>query len=130
MNNPSRKDLRNFGLIWLVIFFIAAFMPMLKGLDVRLWALFVALAFATTTFSYPEIYSKTRFYQSWTKFGGVIGKINSKIIIGILFYFIFVPIGLVLKILRKDLLSKKLDKSSISYFIDRKADNVDMANQF
>ena len=81
MNNPNRKDLRSFGLIWSIIFFIAAFVPMLKGLDVRLWALFVALAFAATTFFYPEIYSKTRFYQSWIKFGGVIGKINSKIII-------------------------------------------------
>lgn len=59
-----------------------------------------------------------------------MGKINSKIIIFILFYFIFLPIGLVFKILKKDLLKKKLDKSSNSYFIDRVTQPGDMKNQF
>ncbi len=130
MQNPTKKELQNFGLIWSGIFFIAALIPLFKGLEIRLWALFVSLSFAGITFFYPEIFSKTRFYQGWIKFGGIIGKFNSKIIISILFYFIFVPIGLVLKILRKDLLSKKLDATSLSYFIDRKEDDSDMKNQF
>ncbi|MES2676845.1 MAG: SxtJ family membrane protein [Pseudomonadota bacterium] len=130
MKIPTKKELKNFGLIWSIIFFIAAFIPVFKGLEMRIWALYVCLLFVATALFYPQIYHQTRFYQTWIKFGDILGKINSKIIIGILFYAIFMPIGLVLKILRKDLLSKKLDRSSASYFIDCKADNSDMRNQF
>lgn len=125
-----KKDLRNFGLIWAAILLIIALVPLFKGEQARLWALGVALLFVISSLSFPEIYSKTKFYQGWIKFGGVIGKINSKIIIFILFYFIFLPVGLILKILKKDLLSKKLDKSRASYFVDRKMQPGDMKNQF
>jgi len=130
MKIPTKKELKNFGLIWSAIFFIAAFVPVLKGLEIRSWALYICLVLVATSLFYPEVYYQTRFYQTWIKFGELIGKINSKIIIAILFYAIFVPIGLVLKILRKDLLAKKLDKSSASYFIDRKEQSGDMKNQF
>jgi hypothetical protein len=40
------------------------------------------------------------------------------------------PIGIILKILRKDLLRKKIDKLSTSYFIDRELQPQNMKNQF
>ncbi len=133
MKIPTEKELKNFGLIWSTIFLIIASMPLLKGLEIRFWALYVSIIFVATAFFYPKIYHKIRFYQTWIRFGNFIGKINSKIIISILFYGLFVPTGLVLKILRKDLLLKKLDKSLTSYFIDcedQNSQNSDMRDQF
>lgn len=127
---PNKKELKNFGLIWSAIFFVVAILPLMSGNDFRLWALIVSFVFSSISFSFPEIYEKTKFYSAWIKFGEIIGKINSKIIIAFLFYFIFVPIGLLLKLFKKDLLSKKMDKSSESYFVERSAEESDMKNQF
>ena len=126
----DKKSLKTFGLIWSLIFFIIATYPILKGGDLRVWALAVSIVFLAISLLYPKLYQITHFYQSWIKFGEFIGKINSKIIIFILFYFLFLPIGIVLKIFRKDLLGKKIDKSTTSYFIDRKEQPKDMQNQF
>ncbi len=125
-----KKDLRNFGLIWSGIFLTIALFPLLHHQSLKPWALYLSVFFAITALLYPQIFSQTKFYQTWIKFGDFMGKINSKIIIFILFYFIFLPIGLVFKILKKDLLKKKLDKSSNSYFIDRVTQPGDMKNQF
>lgn len=130
MQNNSNKELKNFGLIWAGIFLIIAFLPLLKGHEVKIWAPYTSLAFIAISLIYPKIYQQIYFYQGWIKFGNFIGKINSKIIITVLFYVIFLPIGIILKILRKDLLHKKIDKSSTSYFIDRKIQPQNMKNQF
>ncbi len=125
-----QKDLKNFGLIWAVIFLVVGLLPLFKGSDSRNWAFIVALIFILISLFYPNLYQQSRFYPLWIKFGNYMGKINSKIIIFILFYLVFLPIGIILKLLRKDLLRKKLDKSLNSYFIDRTIQPNNMKNQF
>lgn len=127
MNN---KSLRTFGLTWAVIFFIIATYPLLNNDPLRYWSLFVFSGFLAISLIYPKFYKISYFYQTWIKFGDFIGNINSKIIIFMLFYFLFLPIGIVLKIFRKDLLSKKINSSANSYFIDRKKQPEGMENQF
>jgi len=128
--SKSNRDLKNFGLIWAVIFLIIAFLPFFKVHEIRFWAVYTSLSFIAISLIYPNFYQQIYFYQGWIKFGNLIGKINSKIIILILFYVIFMPIGIILKILRKDLLRKKIDKLSTSYFIDREVQPQNMKNQF
>jgi hypothetical protein len=55
-------------------------------------------------------------YDSWMKFGRVIGNYVTKGILGILYYTIFTIYGLVGRALRKDLLDLKLEKHSVSYW--------------
>ena len=124
------KQLRTFGFIWSAIFAIIAFYPLLKDGNVRLIPLYISLFFIAVSLCYPKIYKITYFYQGWIKFGDVVGKINSKIIIFILFYAVFLPISIMLKICGKDLLDKKMDKSKDSYFVDRQDHAVNMKNQF
>lgn len=40
-------------------------------------------------------------YRAWIKLGDMLGWINSRIILGIMFYLLFVPIGLLLRLLGK-----------------------------
>ena len=126
----DNKSLKTFGLIWAFIFLVIATYPILKEQPLRLWSLYTSFGFLATSFIYPKLYKISYFYQAWIKFGDCIGKINSKIIIFILFYFLFLPIGILLKIFRKDLLGKKINKSATSYFIDREKQPKDMENQF
>ena len=124
------KQLKSFGFIWAFILAIIAIYPFLKGEEIKFWALYAAALFIIISFLYPRLYEKTYFYQSWLKFGDFMEKINSKIIIFILFFVIFFPIGIVLKIFHQDLLRKKIDKSAESYFINREKQPEEMENQF
>ena len=126
----DNKSLRTFGLIWAFIFLVISTYPALKDQSLRFWSLYTSLGFLATSFIYPKLYKISYFYQTWIKFGEFVGRINSKIIIFILFYFLFLPIGILLKIFRKDLLGKKINKSATSYFIDREKQPEGMENQF
>lgn len=140
----TKKDLRTFAYIWALIFFVIGFYPLyksgfsallaidsleaLKSLNVRSWSLYVALTFLVVGTFIPRILSF--FYKVWVKFGELIGGVISKLILLILFYALFTPIGIALKILRKDLLHKKLDKTCQSYWIDRKIQPGSLKKQF
>ena len=139
-----KKDLRTFAYIWTLIFFVIGFYPLyqsgfsvlltidslktLKSLNVREWSLYVSLAFLIIGTIIPKVLSG--FYKVWVKFGEMIGGVISKIILLILFYGLFTPISIVLKILRKDLLHKKLDKKCQSYWINRTMQPGSLKKQF
>ncbi|MDA0902373.1 MAG: SxtJ family membrane protein [Proteobacteria bacterium] len=125
-----KKQLRTFGFIWSFIFAVFALLPLLKGGQVRVVPFYISAAFFVISACYPQLYKITYFYQGWIKFGDFVGKINSKIIIFILFYVVFLPISLILKIMGKDFLSKKMDSKKESYFIAREDHTINMKNQF
>ena len=54
-------------------------------------------------------------YKGWMKVGHVLGWINTRIILGLMFYTVFFAAGIILKILGKDPMSRKIDKSAESY---------------
>jgi hypothetical protein len=120
------RDLRIFGLIWSLIF---AFLAHKSGKFPNLSAL-ISLGFLLTAVIRPQLFSQIKIYQNWIKIGDFLGKINGFLISCILFYGIFTPTALVLKLLKKDPLHKKLNPSANSYFIDRKIQPNDMKNQF
>ncbi len=139
-----KKDLRTFAYIWTLIFFVIGIYPLyksgfsvlltidtlesIKSLNVRGWSLYVSLAFFITGTLIPGVLSL--FYKVWVKFGELIGGVISKVILLILFYTIFTPVSLALKILRKDLLHKKLDKKCKSYWIVRSLQPGSLKKQF
>lgn len=86
--------------------------------------------FAAVSLVYCQLYSKLYLYQGWVAFGEFVGKINSKIILFALFFGVFSPVGIFLRIIRKDLLHKKIDKNASSYFIKRTTQPGSMVNQF
>ena len=122
----SLRDLRIFGLIWAFIFLIISF----KSDKFQPAAIFISISFVMTALIYPKIYRQTKIYENWIKIGDFLGKINGFLISFILFYGIFMPFAIVLRLLKKDLLNKKLNSAAISYFIDRKTQPGDMKNQF
>lgn len=128
MKQAKQKDLKTFALIWSFIFLIVGLWPLLHGNAVRLWAIVVMLIFGIIAFSKPSLLSS--FYKIWVKVGEFIGGIISKAIMVILFYGMFTPIAIILRLLGKDLLGKKLDKNSSSYWIERDTQPGSLKNQF
>ncbi len=64
----------------------------------------------------------------WIKFGILIGKIISPIIMALVFFLVVTPVGIFVKILKKDIMSLKREKSS--YWINRKDKFQSMKRQF
>jgi len=128
-NSIKRKDLRNFALIWTFIFTVISVFPLIKGEgELRLRAIIVAAAFLIIGLFIPNILKY--FYIYWVKFGEIMGNIVSKVILTLLFFIVFFPVGLVFRLMGKDLLSKKLDKNTNSYWINREIQPGSMENQF
>ncbi|NHZ69979.1 MAG: sxtJ [Thermotogales bacterium] len=65
-------------------------------------------------------------YVGWMKFGNIMNWINTRIILGILFYGMFLPIGVVMRLFGKDPMQRKLDSQLSSYRVT--SENDDKSN--
>ena len=115
----SAKQLQSFGFIVGGIFAAIALWPLLnRGADPRWWAvvvaacLFIPAAVFPTSLAYP--------YKGWMWIGHVLGWINTRLILGFIFYFIVTPTGIFRRWLGKDPMGRKLRADLDSYRILRK----------
>jgi hypothetical protein len=122
---------RSFGIVFAVVFLIIALLPLLHAGAVRWWSVGVSAAFAVVALTIPSILAVPN--RLWMKFGLLLAKIVSPIALGILFYLVFTPIGLVMRMAGKDPLRLKADPNAKSYWIDREPPGPppqSMTNQF
>lgn len=130
MQNIDNKTIRNckfFGIIWGIILIFIALNN--SNIAIVTISIILSLIFIKIAIIKPQLFYQYKIYQNWIIFGNIMGKINSFIIISLLFFCLFTPISLILKILKKQLLIKKPDKAATSYFIDSDNDN-NMSHQF
>ena len=119
---------RSFGILISIVFLIVAIYPLIKSEDIRIWALFVAAIFFLIANLVPKILSFPR--KIWIKFGLLLGSIVSPIIMVIIYVFTIVPVGLLTRLLGKDLLMQRFDKNINSYWVERSEPMGSMKNQF
>ncbi len=119
---------RNFGLVFSTFFWIIAFWPMLDGGQLRLWAVAVASVFIFLALVTPKVLAPLN--KLWFRFGLFLGNIINPIAMSLLFFLAVLPTGLVMRILGKDLLCQKLNKSSNTYWDKREEQMGPMKNQF
>ena len=108
---------RSFGLVFAVVFALVAFLPLFHGGAVRLWSVVVALAFALVAFLAPQILAPLN--RLWLKLGLLLHKVVNPIVLGIMFYGVVTPTGLLMRLVGKDPLRLKRDPAAASYWIDR-----------
>ena len=94
------------GLFGLVI-------PFMFGLKYQYWPWFVLLIFVGWGLIAPA--SMAVFYKLWMQFGLILNAISSRIVLGVVFYLVVLPIGIAIRIRGRDPMKRKLDKSLISY---------------
>ena len=120
---PSNKS---FGIVFFVFFFAVGLYPLINSEELRFWSLILSFVFLILGLINSSILTPLNLL--WSKFGMLLGKYISPIIMAIIFFCVVTPTGLIMKILRKDLLNlKKKDKKS--YWIERKSKS-EMKNQF
>jgi len=119
---------RSFGVVFSVVFLIISFWPLFTEGTIRIWAIFIAILFLLISYFKPDaLYPLNKI---WFKFGLLLGSIVSPIVMGIVFFIIVTPIGIIMRIIGKDLLNKKINNSVKSYWIKREQVIGTMKNQF
>lgn len=129
--NLDKQYLRKFGLttaaITAVLF--GLFLPWLFSHDLPKWPWIIAGVLLIWALILPTTLKPI--YQVWMKIGHVLGWINTRIILSILFYLLFMPIGFIMRLLGKDPLKRSLsrDKKSYKTMVDNK-DNQHMDHPY
>jgi hypothetical protein len=122
---------RNFGLVFSVFFAFVGLAPLLKHHPLRPWALALAGLLLAVTILGPVWLHPLN--QGWTKLGLLLGRIVNPIVMGLLFFVVVAPTGLIFRLLGKDPLRLSSDASARSYWIERNPPGPlphTMANQF
>lgn len=119
---------RSFGFVFAAVFTIIALWPLISGSAVRYWALGIAAVFAVTALAAPRILAPLN--KLWFKFGVLLGAIVAPIVMFLLFFLAVTPTAIIMRALGKDLLLQKIDKSAVSYWIEREEPVGSMKNQF
>jgi len=124
------KELREFGIIFGVIFVLlfGLFLPWLLEKSYPLWPWYILAVTGGLAIVFPAALKPV--YKLWMKFGVVMAWLNTRIILGFVFYFVFMPFGLVMKLFGKDLLSRKLDPDLKTYRVVHQEEKSNMENPF
>ena len=116
--NITKSDLRKFGFIMGGMFALifGLIFPWISGKTSEVWPIWpfiVTAVFWGTALIAPQILRPIN--GIWTKIGNILGFINSRIILGIMFFVMIFPIGMLLKVFGKDSMNRKLDKDADTY---------------
>ena len=124
IHQATSKELRSFGLLMGGVFLIVALWPLvIRGENIRVWASLIAVAFGAMGILFPT--GLGPLHRIWMKIGEKLGWINSRIILGILFFGIFTPMAFIMGLLGKRPLELGYDPKANSYRVLKKARSAD-----
>jgi hypothetical protein len=113
-NSITKQQLRSFGFTVGGIFAAIGFWPLLFGTgEVRWWALAISVCLLIPGALFPR--SLFWIYKGWMALGHVLGQINTRIILGLVFYLVVTPIGIIRRLLGKDPMGRRLRADLDSY---------------
>ena len=113
INKSSNKS---FGIVFFIFFLIISIYPLFKNENIIIWSLIFSLIFLFLGLLNSRILTPLNIL--WFKFGILIGKLVSPIVMGIIFYGIVTPTSIIMKLFGKNLLDlKKSNKKS--YWIEK-----------
>ena len=119
---------RNFGLTFFIVFLIISLWPLTNEEPIRIWSAIISLVFLFLGLANSKLL--TPLNKLWFKFGIILGAIIAPIVMGVVFFFVVTPIGIIMRIMGKDLLKRKYDKKKETYWIKRSKPVSTMKQQF
>ena len=120
------KDNITFGILFFIFFLIIGLYPLKSDEAIRVWSVVLSLVLLIITIIKPNLF--TFLNKFWIKFGILLGKIISPIVMGLVFFFVVTPIGILVRVLKKDVMGLK--RGASSYWINREDKVQTMKKQF
>lgn len=124
----KRGSERGFGIVFAIVFALIGLYPLWNGDPVRLWALIIAVAFLALALIAPRTLALPN--RLWFRLGMALGAIVAPIVMFVVYAIAVVPVGLIMRLLGKDLLRQRLDQNAKSYWINRERPVGSMKDQF
>ena len=119
---------RNFGLVFFVVFLIVALWPLQYEENIRLWSLALSIIFFILGILNSKLLAPLN--KLWFKFGIFLGVIVSPIIMGVVYFLVVTPTGVLMRFLGKDLLNTRKANNTTTYWIKRDKRLSTMKKQF
>lgn len=114
----TRKELRQFGLLVGTVFTVIGLWPLVfRGEPLRLWAIGIGGLLIACGAVFPSALAQV--HKVWMWVGHILGWINTRILLGIVFYGLITPIGLVRRLMGKDTMKQGFAESSTTYRVVR-----------
>ncbi len=118
--NPSRRELRQFAGIWLPAFFavvggLVVYRTGNLAIPMVLWiaaVLLGAMGLVRPAWIRPV-------YLGWMFAAAPIGWVVSRVILAIVYFGVITPIGLILRMVKRDPLEQRFDRSASTYWVPR-----------
>ncbi|GJL80925.1 MAG: hypothetical protein DHS20C01_05590 [marine bacterium B5-7] len=119
------QQLRQFGLLFggMIALVFGVVLPFLFSGNYSLWPFITGAIFALWALAHPA--SLKPIYRGWMRIALVLGFINTRIIMFILFYGIFLPIGFLMRLFGWDAMHRKLSESQQTYRVETPARKKD-----
>ena len=127
MNDVKIGSNRSFGIVFFVVFLLIGLYPLINADGIRVWSIIISLVFLILGLTNSKILNPLN--KLWFKFGIFLGKIISPLVMGIIFFLVVTPIGILMKLLKKDLLNLKFNNKE-TYWIEKNEPKSKMKNQF
>jgi polyferredoxin len=130
MSGVENRQLRSFGLLVGGLFGVLGLWPVVfRGESARLWALILAAALVLPAVVFPA--SLRPAHRVWMAIGDALGWVNTRIILGLVYYGVMTPMGVVMRLLGRDPMRRRFEPTADSYRVARPARRSDhMARQF
>ena len=111
----TKKQLRTFGFALSIFLGIIGLIHFIKGnTPQNLWFWGAAGVVFLTTLLVPILIKPI--YRVAIFFAHILGWINTRLILGLIYYLLFTPISLIMKLIGRDALNRKFDKKAITYW--------------
>jgi hypothetical protein len=108
---------RTFGLVFAAFWLLFALAPLRKHGTVREWALALSGVFLVLAMGRPLWLQPLN--RLWTQLGLLLGRIVTPVVMTVLFFLVFTPVALLVRLLGKDPLRLALDAQAHTYWIER-----------
>jgi hypothetical protein len=119
-NSGSQKQLRSFGLLVGGIFLLIGLWPVLRyGSDIRIWAVIPGVLLTVPALAAPMALREP--YRIWMLLGYGLGWVNARIILTFVFFAVFTPVGLFMRMIARDALKRDFEPEADSYRVPKTA---------
>jgi hypothetical protein len=126
LNKISKRSNITFGILFFILFLIISLYPLKSDGVIRVWSIILSLIFLIITIIRPNLFIFLN--KLWIQFGILLGKIISPIVMSLVFFFVVTPIGILLRIFKKDVMGLK--RGAYTYWINREDKIQSMKKQF
>ena len=118
---------KSFGIVFCIFFLIVSLYPLINSESIRLWSIILSGIFLILGLLNSRVLTPLNIL--WFKFGILLGRFVSPIVMGLVFFLVVTPTGIIMRLFKKDLLKLKKNNSN-TYWINKEESKSDMKNQF